>query len=212
MITVSGRKKDFRSSSASADQQTRYRCESLAVSISYGELLSPAHGCGAMKSGRAGGYSLFAFLHYKTMEYPPMTANTPFVVSEFLKSAVCTLYLAGAQASGANIDVAGRTLHDRFDALDIGLPCTVGTTVRVRDLDTKCDALAADFAFCHSWHLLYRLVNKIHFTRKRKKNQVFFSDFRIFIKFHKNRGSKGRFLRILISCRQCRRVEPAANS
>ena len=141
-----------------------------------------------------------------------MTANTPFVVSEFLKSAVCTLYLAGAQASGANIDVAGRTLHDRLDALDIGLPCTVGTTVRVRDLDTKCDALAADFAFCHSWHLLYRLVNKIHFTRKRKKNQVFFSDFRIFIKFHKNHGSKGRFLRIVIFCRQCRQPVGRADS
>ena len=176
MITVSGRKKDLRSSSASADQQTRYRCESLAVSISYGGQLSGAHGCGAMKSGGAGGYSLFAFLHYKTMEYPPMTANTPFVVSEFLKSAVCTLYLAGAQASGANIDVAGRTLHDRLDALDIGLPCTIGTTVRVRDLDTKCDALAADFAFCHSWHLLYRLVNKIYCNRNREKNQAFFSD------------------------------------
>ena len=53
------------------------------------------------------------------------------------------------------MDVAGRTLYDRFDALDIGLPCTIGTTVRVRDLNTKCNALAADFAFCHSWlHLL----------------------------------------------------------
>ena len=134
------------------------------------------------------------------------TNGEPFLCRRMLRivyeSAVCTLYLTGAQASGANINVAGRALHDCFDALDIGLPCTIGTTVRVGDLNTKCDALAADFAFCHSWHLLYRLVNKIHFTRKRKKNQVFFSDFRIFIKFHKNRGSKGRFLRILISCRQ----------
>ena len=74
------------------------------------------------------------------------------------------------------MDVAGRTLHDRFDALDIGLPCTIGTTVRVRDLNTKCNALAADFAFCQSWHLLYRLVNKLYCSRNQKKNQAFFED------------------------------------
>ena len=79
-----------------------------------------------------------------------------------MESAVCTLHLTGAEASGANVDVAGRALHDRLDALDIGLPCTVGTTVRVRDLDTKSNALAADFTFCHSWHLLYRLVDSIY--------------------------------------------------
>ena len=82
--------------------------------------------------------------------------------------------------------MAGRTLHDCLDALDIGLPCTIGTTVRVGDLNTKCDALAADFAFCHSWHLLYRLVNTIYCNRNREKNQVFFSDFFKFISFHEN--------------------------
>lgn len=111
----------------------------------------------------------------KTMEYSRFSGvNTPCCFR--IDSAVCPLDLAGAQASGANIDVAGRTLHDCFDALDIGLPCTVGTTVRVRDLNTKSNALAADFAFCHSWHLLYRLVNKIYCNRNRKKNQALFSD------------------------------------
>ena len=90
-----------------------------------------------------------------------------------LRSAVCTLYLTGAQASGANIDVAGRALHDCLDTLDIGLPCTVGTTVRVRDLDTKCNALAADFAFCHSWHLLYRLVTASILPYNEKKSKSF---------------------------------------
>ena len=94
-----------------------------------------------------------------------------------LSSAVRTLHLTGAQASGANINVAGRTLHNGFYTLDIGLPCTVGTTVRVRDLDTKCHALAADFTFCHSWHLLYRLVYATYCTRKPEKKQAFFPVF-----------------------------------
>ena len=138
------------------------------------------------------------------------------------ESAVCTLYLTGAQASGANIDVAGRTLHDRLDALDIGLPCTVGTTVRVRDLDTKCDALAADFAFCHSWHLLYRLVNKIYCNRNREKNQALFAFFSIFISFHRNHltprpqfakaGSAGRAVPASLSLRSHFRHSPSIRS
>lgn len=137
----------------------------------------------------AGGYSLTQEYIYqvwcKTMEYPDRLRRILPVVFR-IDSAVCTLDLAGAQASGANIDVAGRTLHDRFDALDIGLPCTIGTTVRVGDLNTKSDALAADFAFCHSWHLLYRLVNKIYCIRNRKKNQVLFSVFFKYVSFHEN--------------------------
>jgi len=82
-----------------------------------------------------------------------------------MSSAVCALDLTGAQASGANINVAGRTLHNSFYTLDIGLPCTVGTTVRVRNLNTKSHALAADFTFCHSWHLLYRLVYDTYCNR-----------------------------------------------
>ena len=89
-------------------------------------------------------------------------------------SADRAFYLTGAQTSGANINVAGCTLHDCLNALDIGLPGAVGTTVRVRNLNTKADALAANFAFCHSWHLLYRLVNSIYYSRYRKKLQAFF--------------------------------------
>ena len=101
------------------------------------------------------------------------------------ESTVCTLYLTGAQASGANIDVAGRTLHDCFDTLDIGLPSTVGTTVRVRDLNTKRNALAADFAFCHCSHLLYRLVSNIYFSRYFGKLQAFFPNFRKMVRMHR---------------------------
>ena len=127
----------------------------------------------------AGGYSLFAGIYLRDAAVSKtngVSTGQRILPVVSIDLAVCTLYLAGAQASGANIDVAGRTLHDRLDALDIGLPSTVGTTVRVRNLDTKRDALAADLAFCHSWHLLYRLVNKIYCNRNREKNQVLFSD------------------------------------
>ena len=79
------------------------------------------------------------------MEYPP---NQRILPCQFrIDLTVCTLYLAGAEASGANIDVAGRTLDDCLDTLNIGLPCTIGTTVRVRNLNTERNALAADLAF-----------------------------------------------------------------
>ena len=39
--------------------------------------------------------------------------------------------LAGAEAAGAHIDVLGRAVHHSLDALDVGLPGTVGTAVGV---------------------------------------------------------------------------------
>ena len=57
--------------------------------------------------------------------------------------------LAGAEATGADIDMLGRTVDDRFHALYIGLPRTVRTAVRVRDLDPEHNALIAKFAFGH---------------------------------------------------------------
>ena len=62
--------------------------------------------------------------------------------------------LTGTQTAGTNIDMAGRTVDHRLDALDIGLPRTIGASVGVGDLDTECHALAADIAFCHQLHLL----------------------------------------------------------
>ena len=50
--------------------------------------------------------------------------------------------------------MAGRTVNDRLDALDIGLPGTVGTTVRVGNSDTESHTLVAKLALCHPLHLL----------------------------------------------------------
>ena len=62
--------------------------------------------------------------------------------------------LTGTQTAGTNIDMAGRTVNDRLDALDIGLPGTIGTTVRVGNSDTESHALVAKLALCHPLHLL----------------------------------------------------------
>ena len=66
----------------------------------------------------------------------------------------CALDLVRTQASCADIYMARSTVNDRLDTFDVGLPCTVSTSVRVGDLDTECHALAADIAFCHQLHLL----------------------------------------------------------
>ena len=54
-----------------------------------------------------------------------------------------------AQAAGAGVDILRGTVHDRLHALDIGVPGTVAPTMRVRNLDTKGNTLAAAFTFSH---------------------------------------------------------------
>ena len=63
------------------------------------------------------------------------------------------LTLVGAEASGTCVNMAGSSIHDSLDALDVGLPCTVGTSVGVRNLDTKGYALTTKITLSHSLHL-----------------------------------------------------------
>ena len=49
----------------------------------------------------------------------------------------------------------GGTVHDNLNALDVGLPSTVGASVRVAHLDAESHTLVAKFALCHLMlHLL----------------------------------------------------------
>lgn len=50
--------------------------------------------------------------------------------------------------------MARSTVNDRLDALDVGLPSSVGTSVGMGDLNAERNALAADIALCHQLHLL----------------------------------------------------------
>ena len=60
----------------------------------------------------------------------------------------------GTQAAGTNIYMARRTIDQSLHALDVGLPRTIGTTVRMRNLDTKSHTLVAKLALSHPLHLL----------------------------------------------------------
>ena len=60
-----------------------------------------------------------------------------------------TLDLIGTEASGTSVHMAGSTVNDSLDALDVGLPGTVGTSVGVRNLDTEGHALIAKITLSH---------------------------------------------------------------
>ena len=67
----------------------------------------------------------------------------------------------GTQAPGTNIYMAGRTINHCLDALDIGLPRTIGTSVGVGNLDPKGNALVAKLAFSHPLHLLAVIKSRL---------------------------------------------------
>ena len=69
-----------------------------------------------------------------------------------------SLYFAGTQAAGAGVDTAGSTVYNCLYTSDIGLPGTVRTTMRVRNLDTESNALTTNFAFCHLSAPPYRAI------------------------------------------------------
>ena len=62
--------------------------------------------------------------------------------------------LAGTQAPGTNVHMAGAAVDDCLHPLHVGLPGAVGTPVRVGDLDAEGNALIAELAFSHRLHLL----------------------------------------------------------
>ena len=101
-----------------------------------------------------------------------------------------TLDLIGAEASGTSVHMAGSSVNDSLNALDVGLPCTIGTSVGVGDLDTKGYALATKITLSHLLHLPSGcLLNKLrplqapdYDTRLFPKMQALFSKFFDFLK------------------------------
>ena len=62
--------------------------------------------------------------------------------------------LAGTQAAGAGVNPTRRAVNNCFYALNVRLPRTVRTPVRVGYFDSEGYSLSADVAFCHTLHLL----------------------------------------------------------
>ena len=65
----------------------------------------------------------------------------------------CPFNLVGTEASGTSVHMARSPVDNGLDALHIGLPGTVGTSVGVGHLDTKGHALTTKITLRHSLHL-----------------------------------------------------------
>ena len=57
--------------------------------------------------------------------------------------------------------MARSTIDQSLHALDVGLPGTIGTTMRVGNLDTKGHALIAELALSHPLHLLAVIKSRL---------------------------------------------------
>ena len=69
--------------------------------------------------------------------------------------------LAAAQAASAGVNVLGRTVYDGLDALHIGLPCTIGASVRMADLDAERHIFITKLTLCHNLKHLLACVSLI---------------------------------------------------
>ena len=86
----------------------------------------------------------------KSIEKSPCHSGTGALVAGVNgKASNSSLYFAGTQAAGAGVDTAGSTIYNCLYTSDIGLPGTVRTAMRVRNLDPESNALTTNFAFCH---------------------------------------------------------------
>ena len=57
--------------------------------------------------------------------------------------------------------MARRAIDNRLNTLDIGLPGTIGTTVRVGNSNTERNTLVAKLALCHPLHLLAVIKSRL---------------------------------------------------
>ncbi len=70
----------------------------------------------------------------------------------FIKSN-SSLNLAGTQAARANVNGLGCTVYNSLNASDVGLPGSVGLSVRMGNSKSKLNCLSANAALCHFYYL-----------------------------------------------------------
>ena len=86
--------------------------------------------------------------------------------------------------------MARSTVNNSLNALDVGLPGSVGTSVGVGDLNTEGNALATIITLSHSLHLLTVINHGNHALNRRlniiadssEKSKSFFQNFYIIFK------------------------------
>ena len=79
--------------------------------------------------------------------------------------------LVGTEASGTSVHMARSTVDNSLNALDVGLPGSVGTSVGVGNLNTKGNALATIITLSHSLHLL-TVINHRNYALNRRLNII----------------------------------------
>ena len=92
-------------------------------------------------------HTFFVFAYNQNKKDKPFSLSFPNAASD------SALDLIGTEASCTDVDMTGRTIDDSFHALYVGLPHSVGTSVRVGDLNAERNTLAADIALCQLLHL-----------------------------------------------------------
>ena len=110
---------------------------------------APHVGCRDLFSYGAGKRCLLSAAFDKSKkEIPDLKSGILFVQSDRSGD------LTGTHTPGTNIHMAGGTIDDCLHTLHVGLPGTIGTTMRVRNANTKGNALIAKLALSHPLHLL----------------------------------------------------------
>ena len=64
-----------------------------------------------------------------------------------------SLNLAGTQAARANVDGLRCAVYDSLNASDVGLPGSVGFSVRMGNSKSELNCLSANAALCHFYYL-----------------------------------------------------------
>ena len=83
-----------------------------------------------------------------------------------------SLDLIGTEASGTCVNMAGSSIHDSLDTLNIGLPCTVSPSVGVGDLDTKGYALTTKIALSHFIAPPIRMISSTNYANIRRLDMI----------------------------------------
>ena len=74
------------------------------------------------------------------------------------------LDLAGSKAAGADMHSLLSAIDVHSNLLDVGIPDSVRSSMRMADVISKMSAFAADITFCHLKHLLTYIFGSTTFV------------------------------------------------
>ena len=97
--------------------------------------------------------------------------ETAFSIVERLRPKLSALDLSRTKATGANVDGLGGAVDNCLNAADVCLPGSVGLAVRVGNVVSEDNALAANFTLCHFvFPPEYNYRSTLYVTKMMKNN------------------------------------------